>query len=137
MEPAWEQTLEAGRAIRPYLTELFPERLSTRQELDFCLARALDLTTRDEEAAAAKVRTLLRAHPETADWTAKFEAHGAPEDAARRGHGPGGPGELVVAPRYTCPVADDYVWHRRSASVLPPLCPTHGVRVRPAPRTPQ
>jgi hypothetical protein len=137
MEPAGEQTLEAGRAIRPYLAELFPERPGIHRDLDVRLAAALALTARDEEAAASEVGVLLRAHPETVHWTAKFAAHGVPEDAARRGHGPGGLGELVVAPRYACPVDDDYVWYRRSAGVLPPRCPTHDVRVRPAPRTPR
>ncbi|MGW3291088.1 hypothetical protein ACWDR3_41290 [Streptomyces sp. NPDC001002] len=135
MEPAGEQILEAGRAIRPYLAELFPERPGTRQELDVRLATALALTARDKEAAASQVHALLRAHPETAHWTVKFTERGVPEEAVRRGHGPSGPGELVAAPRYACPVDDDYVWYRRSASILPPRCPTHDVRVRPAPRT--
>ncbi|MGW7414896.1 hypothetical protein [Streptomyces sp. NPDC054863] len=143
-DPTQDLMLEAGRTIRLLLgSELLPYDGPVARALDAALASALAAAGADKEdagireKAAWKVRAVLASHPATAAWTAQFVRHGpgSPGEVTRS-HGPGGVGELVAAPRFACPEGD-CVWYRRAASQLPPRCPTHQLRLRPAPRPPQ
>jgi hypothetical protein len=116
-----ERILDAGRAIRPYLDDLVPDRAG---ELDAELAAAL--LDDDAEATEARVLDLLTRDPTTAAWTVAFVAEGRPASAEiRSGYQPlPGHGSPTPAARFRCPFGD-YLWYRRSAGLPVPLCPTH------------
>jgi len=115
-----ERILDAGRAIRPFLGDLVPERW---RELDAALAAALA-----EAPDFERVLALLTAERATAAWTVAFVAEGAPPSAdAVRGYEPLlGVGSPIRAPRFRCRYGD-YLWYRRSAGLPIPQCPTHGI----------
>lgn len=122
--------LEAGRAIRPFVSELAADPAA----LDRDLASALALA--DASAAAAEVLRLLTAGQATADWLIDFEKLGyppafRPPPDARGGFLLPGDGELVRARRFRCPERNDYTWYRRSAAVPIAFCPTDRVRLVP------
>jgi hypothetical protein len=120
MEEHVERMLDAGRAIRPFLRDLAPERWL---EIDAALAAAL-ADTPDAE----RVFELLTADRATAAWTVTFIADGAPPSAdAVRGYEPlRGLGSPIRAPRFRCQHGD-YLWYRRSAALAVPQCPTHRI----------
>jgi hypothetical protein len=125
--------MEAGRAIRPFISELVAEPAAAAA-LDRGLASAL--ARADTPAAATEVLTLLIASQATADWLIDFENLGYPP-AFRPPSGVrgvfllDGDGELVRARRFRCPKRNDFTWYRRSAAQPIPLCPTDEVRLVP------
>jgi hypothetical protein len=129
-----DRILEAGRAIRPYLSELIGTSAEAQRKvrsLDTALADALLMD--DQQAGTARVETLLTEHQATASWLLDFAMHGRPPDLATRSdtYLPlAGYGTVIGAPRFRCP-HNDYVWFRRSAVRRIPICPTHGVQLVP------
>lgn len=131
-----EAVLEAGRAARPFLTELVePEAVAA---VDADLARLLA-----EEApaggVAAAVREVLEAHEGTSafleqvlDDAPRFrppqvisEAVDRDADLAPPGYStlPGIPAPLSGT-KFRCP-RGDYVWYRAEIGETPERCPTH------------
>lgn len=116
--------LEAGRAVRPYLSDMGLE-----ETLDGELATALAV------ADARRILELLLAHPASADWLVAFSQTGLPpgvvNEPTRTYSALPGRGEVVKARRFSCPVGGDYVWFRRVDGQPIRSCPTHGVRLVP------
>lgn len=128
-----EFLLEAGRCLRGRLAHLGAPGLDW-QALDDELSAALNDANRT--AAVARVRVLLEAHPETADWWVRYQRAGGPPDVSDPVRAVLlGRGEVVVAPRFACPEGD-YTWYRRSPARPIPLCRTHQVRLVRSPPTP-
>jgi hypothetical protein len=124
MHESSERILDAGRAIRPFLDDLVPERA---RELDAALAEALV-----EPEPVDRVLALVTADPETAAWTVAFVSEGQPpgEGSDRAYERLPGHGSPTIAPRFQCP-RGDYLWYRRSAGLPVPTCPTHGLPLEP------
>ncbi|MGW7404857.1 hypothetical protein ACWGI9_14175 [Streptomyces sp. NPDC054833] len=123
--------LEAARAIRPYLPELFSHAPERAGRLDTELARLLDPGA--GSGAAESVLRVLEGNPITQVWAAQFIDFGVPPEFAGPGtRGPAGPvpsgdGEaLRPGPKYVCPVGGDVVWWRRHIGQEVPRCATHG-----------
>jgi hypothetical protein len=140
-------SLEAGRAIRPYLLALAGDQAAA---IDTRLA---DLLTRDDLAGVDNaILDLLEPLSSTRNWVSGFWRSGgippevvrsvarrvAPEEAERQvrrgvlgGGAPGGDPVIVIAGRrYACPQGD-FVWYRVDGAENIPQCPTHKVPLEP------
>jgi hypothetical protein len=126
--------LEAGRAIRPFITELI-SATDDAAALDRDLAAALALA--DEPVAAAEVFRLLMASQPAAEWLLDFEDVGLPPAlwpaGVVRGVELQGDGAILRSARYRCPAGNDYTWYRRSVAKPIEKCPTHHVLLVPDP----
>ena len=140
--------LEAGRAIRPYLSALIGEDAN---RVDAALSDIFDEEDclRSEQA----VLDLLDVVPATHDWVSAFwRAGGIPPEVVRSvrpeldaiaaeqqvraailggGASAGDPVLMVPGRRYSCQFGD-YVWYREDAAEAIPDCPNHKVRLEPA-----
>jgi hypothetical protein len=116
------RVVEAARAIRGYLPDLLdgPDAVS----VDAALAAVLGSSSPD----GVRILEVLRLRPATRDWLVAFLETGLPPDLApptEKAFAPlPGSGGHVDATRYRCPVADDYIWYRRSVGLPVPRCPT-------------
>jgi hypothetical protein len=124
--------LEAGRAIRPFISELIAgpgEAAALDRDLAAALARG------DKSAAAAEVLQLLTASQPTAEWLMDFEELGLPpalKSAPQvRGVTLPGDGPILRSIRFRCPDGNDFTWYRRNAAKPIEFCPTHHVRLVP------
>lgn len=124
--------LEAGRAIRPFVSELIAGP-GEAAALDRDLAAALALA--DRPAAAAEVLRLLTASQSAAEWLMDFEELGLPPalgpPSEVRGVTLDGDGPILRSIRFRCPEANDYTWYRRNVAQPIIFCPTHHVRLVP------
>ena len=135
MSPDESTVIEAGRAIRPFISELIADPAEAAA-LDRDLASAVTLA--NASAAAAKVFKLLTANQPAAEWLIDFDTLGyppafRPAPDVRGGFLLDGDGELVRARRFRCPVKNDYTWYRRTASQPIAFCPNDKVRLVPDP----
>ncbi|EIV96076.1 hypothetical protein [Frankia sp. QA3] len=131
-------TIEAARAIRPYLTDWFSPQDAAA--LDQHLADVLNppgglSDPADLAGMASRLRGLLETHRLTrrflGDVLADAPYYRPPEHQPRylRGRnaaGPAGDPSPVLADRYTCPHGD-YTWYRPDVSTPVVRCPTHQV----------
>jgi hypothetical protein len=124
--------LEAARAIRSYLPELFSHAPERAARLDTELARLLDPGA--QSGAAESVLRVLEGNQVTKVWSAQFLEFGVPPEFVGSGTrgpvapAPAGDGEVArPGPKYVCPAGGDVVWWRRHIGQEVPRCGTHGL----------
>lgn len=122
-----DQVLAASRAIRPLLPKLIPAQ---SDQIDLQLAQLLNQNDLDETTQVDRLLEVLDAHPETKSWLDKFLEIIPSTERGFSGL-PGNP-SLADATCYICPIGNDYTWYREANEEIP-LCPTHLVRLIPAP----
>ena len=126
-----EVVLEAARSIRPYLSELAGPDAG---DLDRQLSGLLGEAAAGRDGIDGRVLEIL-AHPTTDAWTASFMSKGMPPEVAsfvERSFGLPGYPEPAAAPRFVCPVNNDYSWYRMNVGTAIPRCPTHKIVLVPA-----
>jgi hypothetical protein len=119
--------LEAARSIRPLLPTLIEAEANS---LDQQLAELLNQATPEDMTTAEAILTLLQSHPATQDWLAEFLKISPMQKGVSYQTLPGSPA-LQPAPRYICPIANDYTWYLEAGEEIP-LCKTHLVPLVPA-----
>lgn len=149
LDPA-EITLEAARAIRPYLRSLVA---GDAPAIDASLAEVLDRPGAKD--AYLEILDVLDKRPETHEWVSGFfRAGGVPPEVVRAvapgrdneevernvriallgGGAPAGDVVLTIpGMRYTCPNGDPYVWYRIDAADKILRCPICNSELTPSP----
>ena len=145
-----ELILEAGRAIRPYLTTLLG---TDADRVDANLAELL--ARADRSAVASAIEDVLERDAATRQWVSAFWRIGGmppevvvavypdldPRAAERQvratvlggGGLPGDPVAALPGKRYACP-RGDFAWYRLDAAEEVPECRTHRLRLVQAPK---
>lgn len=116
-----QDLLEAVKTIRPFLSQLLDQEA---QAVDSQLA-ALIARNQAGESVDHLITELLTQYQDTRKWMKQFLQKRSNRDFCPL---PGLPSE-ISAPKYTCPVGDDYTWYRLDISDPIPLCPTHQVQL--------
>lgn len=122
--------LEAAKSIRPFLSQLLDH---SAQEVDSQLATLIARNHAGESVDDA-ITNLLVAHAKTRHWMKEFLQKSSTRNAQSFESLPGLPSE-ISAPKYICPVGDDFIWYRLDVSDSIPYCPTHQVQLTLAEET--
>ena len=128
--------LEAGRAIRPYLSDLVPDQAEI---FDTAIAEILNTLGATD---VSQLRAILNANEMTSEFLAEVLADRPeyrppslqPVNTRSGGYEPlaGNPQPVMHAGKFTCP-SGDFVWYRHSVGAPIPICPTHNTHLMRSP----